>query len=228
MRIQEIEQLFKDIFQEKTGVVQSMDSVYEASPDGTHYRLVISLHNLMIQETVVIHTKFVFRTDLDKINLHTNYFHYLYDINCHYRKVDFENIIDLKEELESIIETSDFGKDLSTLSDFTQAPATFLNFYLRKSKITDYSVFDVKYDPKFKTLPCENMSFDFDININNNYFFEVSIRKIESEDQELPEKYKFMFKFMDEMIFKETDTLANVQSIIGSNIAKILDERLRR
>lgn len=228
MRIQEVEQLFKELFQENAGMIQSTDSVYEMSADGTHYRLVITLHNLTIQETVVIHTKFVFRTDLEKRNLHTNYFHYLYDINCDYRKVDFDNIIDLREKIENIIETSDFGNDLTTLSDFIQAPATFLNFYLRKSKITEYSVFDVKYDPKFKTLPCGNMTFDFDININNNYFFEVSIRKIETDDSELPEKYKFLFKFMDEMIFKETDTLANVQSIIGSNIAKILDERLRR
>jgi hypothetical protein len=33
--------------------------------------------------------------------------------------------------------------------DFTESPAMFLNYYER-AKITEYSVFDVEYEPKFK------------------------------------------------------------------------------
>jgi hypothetical protein len=228
MKIQEVEQLFKDIFQESEGLVQSIDTVFEMASDESHYRLVLSIHNMTIQDTAIIHTKFIFRTDTDKRGLHRNYFHYLYEINCQYKKVEFNNIIDLRNKINKIIENSDFGRDITSLSDFVQAPAMFLNFYLRRSKITEYSVFDVKYDPKFKTVPCEDITFDFDININNNYFFEVSIKKIVTNDEELPVKYKFLFKFMDDMKFEETDSLSNLHFMIGSNIAKILDDRLKR
>ncbi len=37
---------------------------------------------------------------------------------------------------------------------------------MRRSKITDYSIFDVEYEPKFKTAPCDKVTFDFKININ--------------------------------------------------------------
>ena len=62
---------------------------------------------------------------------------------------------------------NDFGEDIQILSDFIEAPAMFLNYYMKRAKITDYSVFEVEYEPKFKTHPCDKTSFDFKININN-------------------------------------------------------------
>jgi hypothetical protein len=226
MKISEIEQVFKDVFEEEEGKVSSVESVYEISKDEKFYKLVISIQNLSTKDTSIIHTKFMFKTDLKKTKIIENDFLYLFDINCVYHKVEFENIVDLKKKIEDIIESNDFGQDIQILSDFIEAPAMFLNYYMRRSKITDYSVFDVEYEPKFKTSPCDQVSFDFKININDNYHFELSIQKKESQSKDEPDIYKFQFKFLDEYKTIENDTLRNIHFTIGSNIAKILDEKL--
>ena len=126
------------------------------------------------------------------------------------------------------IQNNKFGDDLIRLSDFIEAPAMFLNYYMKRSKIDDYSIFDVMYEPKFKTTPCDKTTFDFKININNNYTIELSIHKIDAKDDEDSNTYKFQFTFMDEIIIAETDDLKNIHYFIGSNIAKILDKKLKR
>ena len=99
--------------------------------------------------------------------------------------------------------------------------------YMRRYNITDYSVFDVEYSPKFKSTPCDKTTFDFKININNNYNIDLSIRKIDRKDADGLDTFKFQFKFMDEIDTIESDTLKNFHFIIGSNIAKILDRKLK-
>jgi len=230
IKISEIEQAFKDIFEVEEGVVNTVESVYEMSLDEKFYKLVISIHGLSTQDTSIIHTKFIFKTDLDKRNIIDNSFIYLYDINCIYHKMEFTNIVDMKKKIEDIIESKSFGEDLQILSDFIEAPAMFLNYYMRRSKITDYSIFDVEYEPKFKTTPCDKVTFDFKININNNYHMELSIHKIDrpSDDKEdNVDVYKFQFKFMDEIETFESDTIKNVHFFIGDHIAKILDRKLK-
>ena len=64
---------------------------------------------------------------------------------------------------------------------FIEAPAMFLNYYMKRAGITEYSIFDVEYEPKFKTVSCDKTTFDFKININNNYNIEVSIHKIDKD-----------------------------------------------
>jgi hypothetical protein len=226
IKISEIEQVFKDVFEEEEGKVSSVESVYELSKDEKFYKLVISIQNLSTKDTSIIHTKFMFKVDLKKTQIIENNFLYLYDINCIYHKVDFSNVVDLKKKIEDIIESNDFGQDIQILSDFIEAPAMFLNYYMRRSKITDYSIFDVEYEPKFKTTPCDQVSFDFKININDNYYFDLSITKKESESKDDPDIYKFQFKFLDEYKTVDNDTLTNIHFTIGSNIAKILDEKL--
>jgi hypothetical protein len=226
IKISEIEKIFKEVFEEEEGRVSSVDTVYELSDDEKFYKLVISIHNLSTKDTSIIHTKFILKTDLQKRNVIEDSFIYLFDINCIYHKVDFKNQIDLRKKIEDIIESNDFGQDIQILSDFIEAPAMFLNYYMRRSKITDYSVFDVEYEPKFKTQPCENTTFDFKININDNYDFELSISKKDSESKGEPDIYKFQFKFLDDYKTIENDTLTNIHFTIGSNIAKILDEKL--
>jgi hypothetical protein len=226
IKISEIEQVFKEIFESEEGKVSTVESVYELSRDKDFYKLVISIQNLSTKDTSIIHTKFMFKSNLEKTNIIENNFLYLYDINCVYHKVDFKNIVDLKKKIEDIIESNDFGQDIQILSDFIEAPAMFLNYYMRRSKITDYSVFDVEYEPKFKTTPCDQVSFDFKININDNYRFELSITKEESDSKDEPDIYKFQFKFLDEVKTIENDTLTNIHFTIGSNIARILDEKL--
>jgi hypothetical protein len=227
IKISEIEKAFKDIFEEEEGVVNTVESVYELSPEKDFYKLVISIHGLAIEDISIIHTKFIFKTDLDKRNLMEDSFIYLYDLNCVYHKIEFSNIVDMKKKVEDIMESNNFGEDLQILSDFIEAPSMFLNYYMRRAKITDYSIFDVEYEPKFKTTPCDKTTFDFKININNNYDMELSIQKVDRNDKEDLDSYKFQFKFMDEIETMETDTLKNVHFFIGDNIASILDKKLK-
>lgn len=226
IKISEIEQVFKEIFEDEEGKVSSVESVYELSKDEDFYKLVISIQNLSTKDTSIIHTKFLFKSDLAKKEIIENNFLYLYDINCVYHKVEFKNVIDLKKKIEDIIESNDFGQDIQILSDFIEAPAMFLNYYMRRSRITDYSIFDVEYEPKFKTTPCDQITFDFKINVNDNYHLELSITKKESESKDEPDVYKFQFKFLDDYKTVENDTLTNIHFTIGSNIAKLLDEKL--
>ena len=228
IRISEIEEVFKEIFDQEEGVVTSIDTVYEKPYKGGDFlKLVISIHGLLTDETSIIHTKFIFKTDTDKHKIIEDSFLYLYDINCIYHKIDFDNVIDLKKKIEEIVENAKFGDDLLILSDFIEAPAMFLNYYLKRSKIEEYSVFDVEYEPKFKTTPCDKTTFDFKININNNYNFDVSIYKIDRETEEDPDIYKFQFRFMEEIETYETDDLKNIHYFIGSHIASILDKKLK-
>jgi hypothetical protein len=227
IRIQELEQAFKEIFQDVEGKVNSVDTVYEMSEKEDYYKLVISIHNLSVEDTLIIHTKFIFKTDTKKQFVIEPSFLYLYDINCIYHKVDFDNVIDLKTKVEEVIKSNDFGEDIQILSDFIEAPAMFLNYYMKRSKITDYSIFDVEYSPRFKTTPCDKTTFDFKININNNYIIELSISKKQREKDEDYDTYKFRFKFLDEYKTVENDKLNNIHFTIGSNLAKLLDEKLK-
>jgi hypothetical protein len=227
IKISEVEQVFKEVFDEEEGLVTSVESIYESSKDGDFYKLVISIQGLTTEDVVIIHTKFIFKTDLDKRNIIEDSFIYLYDINCVYHKVEFDNVIDMRSKIEDIIESNNFGEDIQILSDFIEAPAMFLNYYMRRAKITDYSIFDVEYQPKFKTQPCDNTTFDFKININNNYDMELSIRKVDRDVEDELDTYKYQFRFMDEIETVETDTLKNMHYFIGDNIAKILDKKLK-
>jgi hypothetical protein len=145
-----------------------------------------------------------------------------------YHKIDFKNAIDCKKKVMDIIEGNDFGEDIRILSDFIEAPAMFLNYYMRRAKITDYSIFEVKYEPKFKTTPCDKTTFDFEVNVNNNYHIEVSIYKVDRDsDSEEKDSYKMTFKFMDEVKTVQTDSLNNIHYFIGSNLASMLDDKLK-
>jgi hypothetical protein len=227
IKISEIQEIFKDIFEEEDGLASSVETVYEISPDEDFYKMVISIQGLETEDVSIIHTKFIFKVDLDKRNLIESTFIYLYDINCVYHKIEFSNVVDLKEKVEDIIESNNFGQDLQILSDFIEAPAMFLNYYMRRAKITDYSVFEVDYQPKFKTQPCDETTFDFKININNNYDMELSISKVDKSEEEELDTYRYQFRFMDEIETFETDTLKNMHFFIGDHIAKILDKKLK-
>ena len=133
----------------------------------------------------------------------------------------------MKKKIEDIIDSNDFGEDIQILSDFIESPALFLNYYMRRANITDYSIFDVEYQPKFKTQPCYRTTFDFKININNNYNIDLSIYKVDTDELDESDIYRFQFKFMDEIQTVETDTLKNIHYFIGDNIAKILDKKLK-
>lgn len=230
IRIEEVETAFKEIFNEEDDVVTSIDTVYEKSNDEEFLKLVICLHGLSTEDISIIHTKFIFKTDLNKRNIIENSFIYLFDINCVYHKIEFNSIIDMKKKIEDIIDSNNFGEDLQILSDFIEAPAMFLNYYMKRAKITEYSVFEVEYEPKFKMVSCDKTTFDFKVNINNNYDVEVSIHKVDKDltkDPDDVDTYKMQFRFMDEMDTVESDSLKNIHFLIGSGIAKLLDKKLK-
>jgi len=230
VKVSEIEEIFNEVFDKEEGVVSSVESVYEKpTEDSDFLKLIVSIHGLLTEDISIIHTKFIFKCDLEKRNIIDMSFIYLYDINCVYHKMEFANILDLKSKIENVIESNNFGQDLQILSDFIEAPAMFLNYYMRRAKITDYSIFDVEYTPKFKTTPCDKTTFDFKFNINNNYEMELSISKVDrpSDGEDNVDTYKFQFRFMDEIETIESDTLKNFHFFIGSNIAKILDKKLK-
>jgi hypothetical protein len=227
IKISEIEEVFKEVFDEEKGVVNTIETIYEMSNQEDFLKLVISVHGLATEDTSIIHTKFIFKTDLEKRNIIDNSFIYLYDINCIYHKIEFSTIIDLKKKIEDVVESKNFGEDLQILSDFIEAPAMFLNYYMKRAKITDYSIFDVEYEPKFKTTPCDKTTFDFKININDNYHMELSISKIDADDKDEKDTYRYQFRFMDEIETVEAYTLKNLHYFIGSNIAKLLDRKLK-
>lgn len=220
--IDTVQNILSDIFNEKNCYTTNYDVTYEKSYKD-YYKLVITIHNLLYNDANIIHTKFIFKVNKDKTELLDNSFLYLFDINCIYHKIDFENDKDLKDKLLHIIQTSDFGTDIRILSDFIGSPAMFLNYYMRENNITEYSVFDVIYNPKFKHVPCMDITFDFDISINDDYNIEVSIKKIVDKET----SYNFTFKMKNIIKTIHVSSLNNIHFTIGSNIAIILQDILK-
>ena len=70
IRIAEIEEAFKEVFKEEEGVVTAIETVYEKSKDGDYLKLVICIQGLSTEDISIIHTKFIFKTDLEKDSTH--------------------------------------------------------------------------------------------------------------------------------------------------------------
>lgn len=223
IKISDIESLFDKIFEEAK--VQSIDSLYEIpETDDTFHKLVISIHGINMEDVGIIHTKFIFKVNTERTKLVDNSFIYLFDVNCNYHKINFKDLSQLENKIKDIIESNDFGEDITILSDFLEAPAMFINYYMMRADITGYSVFDVEYSPKFKHAPCNEITFDFKISVNNSYVIELSIKKIDPEDEAA--SYRLTFRFLDNTEVVESDTLKNIHFRIGSGIAEILDKYL--
>ena len=220
IKISEIDELFKSVFTE--GRFLTYKNVYEKHDN--YYNLVISIHSLLLEETFVIHTKFIFKTNLEKTEINGNYFTYLYDINCNYHKELFKSVNELEYKLKRIIKTNNFGRDLQLLSDFVESPALLLNHYLKTSDRLDYTVFDVIYEPKFKITKCEDLRFDFVISVNDTYDVKLSIKKVKLDETN---DYEFSFSFLDELLNIKSDVLKNIHFTIGEGLVKILDKKLK-
>lgn len=223
IKISEVEALFKKILEDAK--VQSVDSLYEIPEDADFHKLVISLHEITTDDVGVIHTKFIFKVNPERTKLVDNSFIYLFDINCNYHKINFKDLSQLENKIKDIFESNDFGEDLIILSDLLEAPAMFISYYMMRADITGYSIFDFKYDPKFKHAPCNEITFDFKISVSNSYVIELSIKKIDNSEDDAP-SYKFTSKFLDHTDTIEADTLKNIHYRIGTGIAQILDKYL--
>jgi hypothetical protein len=228
MLISEIDSLFKEVFNEEKGVIKSVETVYEAPKSGEDYlNLIISIHNLSVEDTIIIHTKFIFKTDTQKINVKGNSFNYLYDINCIYHQMNFTDVNDLKQILIKIIGSNKFGKDIQILSEFIDTPGMLLSHYFHQNNITKYSIGNAKYDPKYKIRPCEETTFDFLIEVND-YKITVTISKI-NPDRRAEQKgsYKLIFKILNDTQEITVDDITNLHFIIGGKLVEILDKFLK-
>lgn len=208
--LSEIEQIIKDIFDDTK--VSSVSTIYEKDDDTNELKLIITINNLFYEKTNILHTKIIFLVDDNKRKLLKNKFFYLYDINCDYKEVNFDDVEDLKSKLNVIIDKRDFGKDVIELSDINVTIAGDVNEWLGENNVDDISIYSITYHPIMDNIPCESLSFKFEINLDDSRFIELRLRK--TEDKE----YKFTFKegewFHDVII---TDIKGMVQ-IIGETI----------
>lgn len=222
--LKQIDSGFRSVFDNSK--LQSIDSVYELSKDEKYYKLVFSIHSLDVEiedqkNTIILHTKFIFRANLSKSMIIENSFWYLKDINCKYVKVDFNSSSDLVYKLEGIVNENNFGEDIKILSSFiAEAPSSSINDFLHKNYTDQFSVTNVMYNPTLKMVPCKNTTFDFDLNINNGEFFiKLSIKK-------RSEIYKFFYYVNNEIEEVESEYLGPLPQIIGSHLQYIYKKYL--
>ena len=127
--ISEIEKAFKEVFDESK--VSSVKTLYEKDNENNLNKLIITINNLFYDDINIIFTKFVFLVDEKKEKLVKNSFNYLYDINTDFKKINFNDIEDLKLELQYIIKNEKFGSDIIKLSDLDVHMASNVDKWLR-------------------------------------------------------------------------------------------------
>jgi hypothetical protein len=181
-----------------------MNEVYEKDGNNTNY--IIVFHQLTNENSIIIHTKFIFPLDNKKENTIDNSFLYLYDINCVYKKVKFEK---LKDSIDYIFTNDKFGKKLLSLSNFLITPEINLNSELYKEKITDFSIFLITYNVKQAIFPCQNTEFNFTINIQDRHNIYLNIKKTKDE-------VIYTFTLDDKpTTYKDTDLESIYGTIVG-------------
>jgi len=204
--LSDIERVVKEIFNDTK--VSSVSTVYEEDKKTKELKLVITINNLFYEKTDVLHTRFVFFVDDKKTKLIKNKFFYLYDINCDYREVDFEDVVHLETQLNGIIDKREFGKDITELSDINVTIAGDVNKWLEENDVDGISIYSITYHPIVDNMPCESLSFKFEINVDDERLIELRIKKLKDHE------YKFTFKegdwFHDVTI---TDIKGMVQTI---------------
>jgi len=215
LSLKQVDTTLKTVFDDTR--VQMLDTVYELSNDEKFYKLVFSVHSLDVEKeddinTIIAHTKFIFRTNLEKKELIEKSFWYLKDINCVYVKVEFEDDEGLIDGLQRIINEDNFGEDLKNLSHFiSEAPSSSINDFLSKSNVEDFSVTNITYDPKVKMAPCGDTTFDFDIDLNNS---EIKIKlSIKKEDE-----FNFYYYIEDDIEELSSDSIEQLPQLIGDHL----------
>ena len=206
----DLNSIIEEIFSETK--VSSVDTSYINEDDQT--KLLLTINNLFYEETNIIYTKFVFHVDKKKRKLVHNYFFYQYDINCNYKKVDFNSVPELKEKIQSILDDKKFGSDIKILSDLSVTLSTNVNELLKENDINDLSVYSIIYKPIVDQVPCESLTFQFDINIDDIRFIKMIIKKIDKND------YKITFNENDWFNDVNIDSLKSIPQIISDMIKK--------
>lgn len=209
--IKEIDDAILEIFGDDTKVLTT-ESVYEKMDDPGKLKLVIDINKLFYKETNLLYTKLIFVVDSEKQYVVNDNFMYLYDINCVYRGIDIEDVADFKKKFTKIFKKQLFGPNIKILSEFMKAPSVMINDWFDKEDIRDLSVYGLKYDPKVKMKPCDSLSFNFVININNEQDIELNILK---EGEGL---FTYNFNFFDNIVTIEKINLNTLVETIGNTL----------
>lgn len=211
LTVEEVVNIIEEIF--SGSKVRALDNVYE-KPEGSfdYLKLVLAIHQLNYKKLSLLHTKFMFKTDIHKVMLLENSFSYLYDMNCQYKMLNFKNTEDLKKKIEFILDNEKFGKNILALSKFMQAPASTINEYYRSKKITNLSIFNVKYDPKVNIVPCEAQSFDFEFDVNNSNIVKLNIKK------DRVNSFEYIFNIDEKYIKVDAHDLSDLIPTIAETI----------
>jgi len=208
--IEEISNAFKDVFKEAD--VLSTDHVYEKIDNSDDLKLVIFINKLFEKDISVLYTKFIFVVDKEKINLINNSFSYLYDINCVFHQVNYENIDSFKKKIRKIYDEDVFGDNTKILSKFIETPAFLINEWLEDNNVNEFSIFNVEYNPKVHIMPCKSLFFSFDMNVSNITDVELIIKK------EKDGLFVLEFKIYDETISIEKNNLTTLIETIGDTL----------
>ena len=207
--IYELEKIIKNIFDDTK--VSSVNTTYEKIDDG--YKFIITINNLFYGETNILHTKFVFYIDDNKDKLIGNYFHYLYDINCKFKKIKFDDGVELEDKLNLILNNRNFGDDIKDLSDISVNLVSVVNSWLVDNGVDGISLYNINYNPLVDAIPCEYMVFNFNINIEDIRNIKVVLRKIDKLE------YKLTFSENDWFHSVVIDDIKSIPQTIG-NVVK--------
>ena len=202
----DVENIIQKVFDESK--VHSVKSVYEKNGDDLN--LVISINNLFFEECNILHIKFMFHVDNEISKLLTNKFKYLYDINCQYNDVLFDDILQLENKLHNIIVDKNFGETLIDISNIYITLATDINNKLKDDGMSEISIYNVDYSPLTDIVPCDSFSFNFKININNTEELKMNIKKYSSNEF----IYTFTHKDWNEEIIK-SDIKGTVDTVVA-------------
>jgi hypothetical protein len=151
--------------------------VYEQIENSNEYKLILFLNKFYIKDVSILYTKFIFFVDENKISINKNQFLYLYDVNCLYKSVEFNDLENLILKIKNILLKEKFGNNIKILSHFMISPANKLNQWFLENEIKNISIVNVIYNPKIKIIPCKFLSFDFIITLNDNFEIKLNIMK---------------------------------------------------
>jgi len=190
-------------------------STYETiEGDKENLKLIVTLNNVYYEKTGIIHTKLVFYTDNKKRKLNKDFFHYLHDINCKFKKVSFTNLNDLEKKINDIFDKRKFGEDMMALSDLNVTLTSLVNKWLKDKKIDTFSIYSITYNPVKDVIPCEALTFQFEINIDDTRFIKMIMKKINDGN--------FKISFNENDWFEDIDigSLKALPQTIGEMVKK--------
>lgn len=214
--IEEINKSIKDALGDS--LVLNTSSVYESIEDSDNLKLVIFLNKLFYKTTSMLYTKLIFVVDSEKKRLINNSFMYLYDINCIYKSVEFEDTSDFVKKLKSIFKREKFGDNILILSEFIKSPALLINDWFNENRVKNISVIGLKYEPKVNIVPCKSLFFSFTIDMNNNEIVELNLTK------EREGKFIYSFKIHDKTTTVEKNNLNTLVETIGDTLKNSFSE----